>query len=984
MLAAESVSNTAGSQRSKSSRSATSFVTNSSSVTPRSKSRASGNRSSAVGGSLVGGSDLLRNMLAAEFSNTARNSSGSHSKPNNRISAATAANILQRLRATSSISDPDVADAMLHLGYTPLESSGNSTSQNESTNSGSRPSSSARQRISAATAANILQGMRATSSISDPDIANAMLRLRDTAPLKSSGSVGEYRAKNRFRTQPVDAARSEPIPNRPAASRASFRSLPVNLKQTYSTANSKPLAKHPCHGVSNPFDHSCWEKHITGIVRPLLERSKKGDWGCSGDLRLGPHQHVVVESAKLMAAGGPASTNTHRGLLVYQNTGSGKTVTAMGIAAAFWNTATQIYFVTTRDNIRGNPPSKYAENMLLFYPDMVPTVFAGVPLPPRNLWTPGTLTTTYGDNMSVLKWCETVGQSALQKKFKFQSFINFSQAKKTVPLEELKKTGTWVVIIDEAQNLFKFPTDNKTQIEGLKAMQKALTRQEYMKHTFVFPLTATPGQTPQEVLNLINIVRPFNSPPITVQQFVQDPSVIKGMVSYADVRGDKSHYGTITTTGFGKADNVTVPYDHAYFAAYLKLIKGYNDLKTFQEGKGTLFYGRAREASIMLPEKEAAPYFKSLNGQITTFVPGGHRTKYILSTKTVKMMETIKNTAGCQYAYVHSQKVLKALGPAFQKMGFDVVNLSHIDDVSLEKVQSLYGRVAKPRVVLYHPGNMQYPDGSSIEGTNVALPRLKKVLQFFKSKANSKGQYIKAIVGTPFEGLDMSYLRAVHILAPLPTLEDDEQAVGRALRNCGHLPENRTVAVYRYFGVPPKGPLNLAHLSDSKRQVIDRDVAQFLKTHPDGINAHVFEDARRRGMPMKTFMECVKAHSKECQIDTEKGGLLGDIQFGDKIRCGMKRCEVELTKDGGLVIPKAVAHKKKVQDELERRKERNMEIQKSVRKPLELTKEEREMVGTPVKQQTQRLTSPLVRREYTGPYTKSKIYVSPFDRRKYG
>jgi len=586
--------------------------------------------------------------------------------------------------------------------------------------------------------------------------------------------------------------------------------------------------------------------------------------------------------------------------------------------------------------------------------------------------------------MTVLQWCETVGQTALQKKFKFQSFVNFSQAKKSIPLEELKTPGKWVVIIDEAQNLFKFPTNNRTQIEGLKAMQKALTRPEYMKHTFVFPLTATPGQTPQEVLNLINIVRPFNTPPITVQQFVKDPSVIKGMVSYADVRGDKSHYGTITTTGFGKADNVSVPYDHAYFAAYLSFIKGFNDLKTFREGKGNLFYGKAREASIMLPEKVAAPYFKSLNGQITTFVPGGYRTKYILSTKTVKMMETIKNMPGCQYAYVHSQKVLKALGPAFQKMGFDVVNLSHIDDVRLEKVQSLYGRVAKPRVVLYHPGNMQYPDGSSIEGTNIAVPRLKKVLQFFKSKANSQGQYIKAIVGTPFEGLDMSYLRAVHILAPLPTLEDDEQAVGRALRNCGHLPENRTVAVYRYFGVPPKGPLNLAHLSDSKRQAIDRDVAQFLKTHPNGINAHVFEDARRRGMPMKTFMECIKAHSKECQIDAEKGGLLGDIQFGDPIRCGMKRCEVELTKNGGLVIPKTVERTKKIQEELERRKEKNMEIRKSVlRRPLvELTKEERQMVGTPSIKQT--VTSPLLRREYTGPYKKSKIYVSEFNRRKYG
>ena len=767
---------------------------------------------------------------------------------------------------------------------------------------------------------------------------------------------------------------------------------PSSLYTTPGRLNSR----HPCRNVigkSNPFAHECWKEHITGIIRPLMSKSESGKWACGDTQALGAHQHVVIEQAKIIAAGGPPETNTHRGLMVYQNTGSGKTVVAMGIAASFWKTADRIYFVTTRDNIRGNPPSEYAQNMLLFFPEMVPVVFAGAPLPPRELWTRSKLRTPYGDGMTVLKWCNTVGQSLLQRKMGFQTFINFSQDKAVVPLKEIRKPGKWVVIVDEAQNLFKFPNNNRKQLEGLKAMQNALTQPEYMKHTFVFPLTATPGDNPRDVLNLVNIVRPYNTPPITVQEFANNPSIIKGLVSYADIRGDKSKFGTITTTkrGIGMAENVKVPYDPAYFAAYVKAIKAYgSDLSTFEEGKGKLFFGKSREGSIMLPRKIVERYHNNLNtkGPHHTYTPGGWNTQYVLSTKTIRMMENIKTMQGCQYAYVHSQKVLKALGPAFISAGFEIVNLSRIQGESFESVRAIYGK-PRPRVVLYHPGNMVYPDNSKIEGASAAVPRLKAVLQLFKSPENSQGQLIKAVVGTPFEGLDMSYLRGVHILAPLPTLEDDEQAVGRALRFCGHKENAKTVAIYRYFGVPPKQPIQLSHLSDREQAQIERDVKDFLKMHPDGINARVFEDARRRGLPMKKFMDCVKAHSTECGIDPEKGGLLGPIQFGDKVRCGIERCEVELTKEGKLVIPK----------ERQRIEERIVELKKNAQINRVQSKSKRERVMEELKERrldneirrdVTGTTTPnrrdvtIPKRLYNGPYKLSPVFISKFDRRRYG
>lgn len=681
------------------------------------------------------------------------------------------------------------------------------------------------------------------------------------------------------------------------------------IRRNYNAINQSPGV--PCRDIIKsghhiPFDHSCWHTHISRIIAPGMEKSKRGEWACDGPATLQPHQHVVIETAKMIAST-PRTPESLRGLVVYHGTGHGKTLISMGIAASFWNSASEIFFVTTDGNRKDNPPAEYVKNCLLFYPDSAEIIFGGVPsLPPRHLWTmkdidAGTRYTLQDGErqMTVGAWCQSTSAiNALTNKMKFLSFVNFSRAKTQVPMEKLKNPGKWVVIIDEAQNIFKTPRESNSEIQGYEAMRLKMTTEAYMKHSTVFALTATPGETPKTVLNLVNMVRPYGMPKITPQTFRNNPALIRGLVSHADTRGDASRYGKIM---YEKPLNLQIPFSPEYYAAMLLAIdnKKMKEHRTFKDGKHTHFFKFAREYSIMLPEKDVMGMYRSKtvpDHVMTGYVPGAGApggTRYILSDKTKVMVEKIHATKGCQYAYVYNQKVLKVLGTVFHAMGYEVVDVTAMEP---EVTMKSHFATKKPRILLHHEGSIIYPNGTQAD----QAPFLNPIMSFFRSPANKHGEYIKAVLGTKSEGLNMRYLRAVHLLAPLPTTADDDQGVGRALRLCGHDKDARDVVVTRYFGTRPHS-MHLPHLKHDLQERINTIHDKVYKKYPDGFNAHVYDDAIRRGAPLKKFMECVKAHAIECETHPQAGGLLHRIHFGSKIPCGMSRCEA--LDDEGQLIP---------------------------------------------------------------------------------
>lgn len=78
------------------------------------------------------------------------------------------------------------------------------------------------------------------------------------------------------------------------------------------------------------------------------------------------------------------------------------------------------------------------------------------------------------------------------------------------------------------------------------------------------------------------------------------------------------------------------------------------------------------------------------------------------------------------------------------------------------------------------------------------------------SSENKYGEVIKVVVGgkNMREGIDLRYVRSVHIMNPWHNLIQIEQTIGRAIRLCSHASldkvEDMNVKVYKYVVIPPQ------------------------------------------------------------------------------------------------------------------------------------------------------------------------------------
>ena len=658
------------------------------------------------------------------------------------------------------------------------------------------------------------------------------------------------------------------------------------------------VKKGICHNEmqrgQNPFIRPCWQKIDTKVKEPL-EAAQSGGWGCDANApTLGAHQIVHSQVARMIAHAGKPGPNKRRGLLVYTNTGSGKTNSALGIALAFWDSKLPIYMVTTKENAKNNPASEYAENCLLFYPDAAESVFRKTFTPPRDMWNRESVKSNQtfqheGKTYTVASWCNEVGGRVMSKRVKglssterdYMSFRVFGGDKTSTKsgLDTMKDGG--VLIIDEAQNLYKPRSTDPREVAALNNIRRRMVTQPYMQNSYVFALTATPGDTASQVINLINLVRPYGMPEITVRQFVNDTQIIRGLVSYADIRGDTTKYGSIVG---GEPKNLYIPMTPSYWAAFLLKfmeqqqkpggVHKLDDPDDVESSKN--FFGSDLRNGCMLPKTA----FTGMPAAATANTVKLANSQYVLSEKMKVLLDNVRSIDGCQYIYVRDP-IIVAVCVAYMinREGYSMVNPNRLGNVIDPGLRVL--PIKDTGELTIAGQTIQFTDGN-----------VKQAIKLFKSNANSNGELIKVCIGTKFEGLDMSYLQAVHIVTPLPTVADDDQAVGRALRFCGHRPDKKDVVVYRYFSTPPPSMqgLKLTPLRQNKVQVA---LDKLQKYNPRGVNAHVHKDALRRGEPLKQFMRCVQGQSIECEIRPGDGGLLDPLQK-TKVHCGIPQCPVTI------------------------------------------------------------------------------------------
>jgi hypothetical protein len=586
-------------------------------------------------------------------------------------------------------------------------------------------------------------------------------------------------------------------------------------------------------------------------------------------------------------------------MLCFHSVGSGKTGTALGIALAFWGTKRNIVLATTPENNRDNNAHVYTENLFKFYPDHVKLVFKDTPLPEFTRAPFGRQVSAFGSTMSagdaLKRWCadkknvgpmsrriKTFSFTELASNLGFQGTGGVGRANpegeallmgkygKQTKKEPSKLIGS-VLIMDEVQSLFKPSGTSEDYIKAANWLRAELTNAKYKKHMYVFALTGTPGGTVNDILSVVNFVRPLNVPRIRPEDLNKHPEWLKGFVSYVELRGDTSVYGN------KNVQNVFSEMDPKYYAGFLKTIKTLTDTQLKAEkrpgymknaiGAGDALTTKTAITGLYSADEIERLSRRDLTGGIPAVIRFGPKMS-ILSPKLREVLKRVLSTPGKQYMYVINAATAFTIMAVLDSMGY-----------------SNYLPSASPlgsgkRYAFYKSGSYSYK-GKTVKIEAKQLNAMKKALA---ASSNINGDNIKIVLatGTYYQGLDTPGLTGVHIVDPLHDVAADIQAVGRALRMCGHSKSaGKLASIYRYFSTVPR---TFAHNGISKKllpdlermakKILNLNLSADLSTVngpppgklPPGINSYVFADAVRRNAPVAQTERLLKAMAVDCKL----------------------------------------------------------------------------------------------------------------------
>ena len=679
-------------------------------------------------------------------------------------------------------------------------------------------------------------------------------------------------------------------------------------------------SKEPLICGGKPFDLAnpppCFLEDVKLKVDEEFARKKAlalaGDTVCGkenpdGSMSLSPHQRVIFDIARVLFANGMEKMNGSRGLMCYHSVGSGKTVLALCIliAAMISGKPYKVILVTTPSNKRNNSHADYAYNLYTYFPQYLKLFGLD---PPK-------------DRASAKAWSKKAGDN-VAKKMQIQSYTA------TTWWSGGFKPNT-VLIMDESQNLIVPAGEVKAFSAQAMDLRKELLKPETMKNTYVFPLSATPSAgSIAGFVTSANFVRPLGRPPFTE---ADPPSAYKGIVSYVELREDKSMFGQLGQWTGSKITPLTGPFHsrvqnqyfemgNKYFLAFLKKVSDETGTE-FDNEKPDEYLKILTQRSTVLSATECRSYINMAEAKKAKRAVTVGTSEYLLSNKLVAALKNITTMPGKQYIFAANPTIAKAVESGLQQIyGYSRVSTKQLDaevkgkELPKDWEPKLFKSGKNPMRYMAYGTGIRYNPTETYEEKHIWGMK-----QLMSHPGNLHGEYCKIMVATQgnFEGLDIPAWRGVHIVQPLVTKDRDEQALGRALRACGHskLPPNeRTAVIIRYFSTVPKNfdPEGAASEAKGKAANIDfvEDALEELQKLGHGRttspNAMVFGNAIARQQKLTHFERCIRQHAidcpllkqgleydhpcgGECQKNTDSfapsiptGGLLAKLGFGAK------------------------------------------------------------------------------------------------------
>ena len=504
-------------------------------------------------------------------------------------------------------------------------------------------------------------------------------------------------------------------------------------------------------------------------------------------------------------------------VLLFHGLGSGKTCTAISLAAAYLQMSKQnkkIVVIT---------PASLKEN---FYKEIM-SACGNTQL--QDFVNFKSMNVSVVKNASVVEKVKSICDDTkaaeqtkrinqmkyrINKRFDIMSYQGFVKKSKLKQLD-LKDT---LIIVDEVQNIIS--NTGETYKLFLKEFQKLDHKKDKSKvillsgtpmfdKAFEIALVARLLQSNQEfktasipmdpkVFNntfKIDTKTNNNNLKITNKELIQD--VLFGKVSY--IKGsDRRAYPKKVE------HDVNCEMSEFQSIAYKKSI-GHLNLNNMNANNMTrTFLISPRQASnILLPSGRIG----KLRNITKTFDVKKHSTKFF------NCLENIKSKVGPTFVY--SNFVTKAGVEDFAEI------LQKVEGYQLVEKNMCPMNKGK-RFAMFRTGQ---PDENT------------RILKIFNSYENRNGDIIRIILGSPAmkEGITLLNVRQIHILDPYWNRSRTEQIIGRGVRYCSHkdLPESqRRVDVYHYYAVPKK----TAEANNNNEISVDKHIRKISDYKEKSIN----------------------------------------------------------------------------------------------------------------------------------------------------
>ena len=551
-----------------------------------------------------------------------------------------------------------------------------------------------------------------------------------------------------------------------------------------------------------------------------------------------PHQLGMFALARLFAESHPSQLGGHRGLLVWHGTGQGKTLISAAIMVAFARNNHHVMLATPKGNLDNNTPYKYAEYMIKFFPGFLRSYAQTHSLPWSNAVGPN-MTKNQVSSLAfkVQDALFSLNVGGSPKPFSIYTMDRFQNnvagrsgggvykvhQKRYAHLAELMRNGEryengTVLILDEAQNVFHSRHSRLAdKLMSPSVVNAGLGNRNAPPGPFgvgkpvkVFALTATPGNSIAEWLQMLSLVRPAGQPVFQTTENLPKFMSLFSHISYKD----PVHFATLK----GPYD-VRVNLPPLYYAALLRARKSAKDDMRRPEQ----YMRSIKQSGNFLTKTDCGALWDAFAAVVPKASVGATNNARVFKDKEMVILEVggyqkvvgpklLELAArllapGKHYVYTQSKSSAKVVAALLGAQGWSKISVRD------KRPRERNGRIveggwvndwmARNGKTVNSKRFVVYDKGGSTTNT------FDNIRDLFNARENVNGALCKVIIafGKAYEGVDVNALRAVHLVEPLYSTQADMQAVGRGARYCGHAWLNgvdRTVAVYRYFAVAPR------------------------------------------------------------------------------------------------------------------------------------------------------------------------------------